>query len=130
MRKAFLLLIKYMPIIQMIGFMINSFFYITGDYYELSYQLDFIIGNSLLQTVLLMLASYVFNFCVWHRIIIMANFVVIIISNIDAAIGIPVSDMTVLLIYYTIYCIAIILATYTHVKFKVKDNKSIVGRSN
>lgn len=72
MKRLFIVLIKYIPIIQMVGMLFNNILYCFSDIYIISYILDFIIGNSITTTFLLYVCSYVFGFCKWHRFIITA----------------------------------------------------------
>lgn len=53
----------------MAGMLINNLLYFN-DIYCLSYILDYLIGNSIITTFLLIVCSYIFNFCTWHRLII------------------------------------------------------------
>lgn len=75
MKRLFIVLIKYIPIIQMVGMLFNNILYCFSDIYIISYILDFIIGNSITTTFLLYVCSYVFGFCKWHRFIITANII-------------------------------------------------------
>lgn len=45
MKRLFIVLIKYIPIIQMVGMLFNNILYCFSDIYIISYILDFIIGN-------------------------------------------------------------------------------------
>ena len=45
MKRLFIVLIKYIPIIQMVGMLFNNILYCFSDIYIISYLLDFIIGN-------------------------------------------------------------------------------------
>lgn len=82
LRKLLILLIKFIPVIQMAGMLINNLLYFN-DIYCLSYILDYLIGNSIITTFLLIVCSYIFNFCTWHRLIIIANFINITIASVD-----------------------------------------------
>lgn len=53
MKRLFIVLIKYIPIIQMVGMLFNNILYCFSDIYIISYLLDFIIGNSITTTFLL-----------------------------------------------------------------------------
>lgn len=66
----------------MIGMLFNNILYCFSDIYIISYILDFIIGNSITTTFLLYVCSYVFGFCKWHRFIITANIINLLIANI------------------------------------------------
>lgn len=89
MKRLFIVLIKYIPIIQMVGMLFNNILYCFSDIYIISYILDFIIGNSITTTFLLYVCSYVFGFCKWHRFIITANIINLLIANLDAYYRIP-----------------------------------------
>lgn len=116
MKKLFILLMKYMPIIQMVGMLFNNTLYYVSDTYTTSYIIDFLIGNSLITTLLLYVCSYTFGFCKYYRIIITANFINVLIAATDASIKLPISDVRLLLTYYIVASIFIIFATYSHVK--------------
>ena len=65
-RKLTLLLIKYIPVIQMTGIFINRLL----DYFtslEIVDILDFIFGSTILATILLISCSRTFKFCVFHN---------------------------------------------------------------
>lgn len=65
----------------MIGMLFNNILYCFSDIYIISYLLDFIIGNSITTTFLLYVCSYVFGFCKWHRFIITANIINLLIAD-------------------------------------------------
>lgn len=52
MKRLFIVLIKYIPIIQMVGMLFNNILYCFSNIYIISYLLDFIIGNSITTTFL------------------------------------------------------------------------------
>lgn len=116
MKKLFILLMKYIPIIQMVGMLFNNTLYYAADTYTTSYIIDFLVGNSVITTLLLYVCSYTFGFCKYYRIIITANFINVLIAVADATFTLPISDIKLLLTYYIIASIFIIIATYTHVK--------------
>lgn len=126
MKKLFILLIKYMPIIQMVGMLFNNTLYYAYDTYTASYIIDFLIGNSVITTLLLFVCSYTFGFCKYYRIIILANFINVLIASLDASVVLPISDIKLLLTYYIIASIFIIVATYSH----VKNNKNAKQQTN
>ena len=122
MKKLFILLLKYIPIMQMVGMLISNtmcYFRIKSIYFHL---IDFNIGNSLLTIILLYVCSYVFKFCNWHRYIITANLTNICIVEYDILFTIPISNYQLLLSYYIIATIFSILAIYS--KFHCNHVKS------
>lgn len=123
MKRLFIVLIKYIPIIQMVGMLFNNILYCFSDIYIISYILDFIIGNSITTTFLLYVCSYVFGFCKWHRFIITANIINLLIANLDAYYRIPISDIQLLIVYHFIAAIFICISTYIHIKNNRNDVK-------
>lgn len=112
LKDVFVLLIKYIPIIQMVGMLFNNILYYFELYRVVCYTLDFSIGNSIVTTFLLLVCSNLFGFYNWHRLIIISNFVNLTIANIDAIIGIPVSDLGLILLYIIVYMIFLFIIVY------------------
>lgn len=90
-RKITLILIKYIPAMQMAGMLVNNTLYYIGIDFA-NNILDIILGNSLLFTILQLSCSYTFKFCVYHRAIIIANLINIIIAYFDTVVSRPVKD--------------------------------------
>lgn len=99
----------------MAGMLLNNTLYCYNITNEFSYLLDFIIGNSIITTILLYICSNIFKFCIWHRLIITANFINLLIANIDAIFIIPIYDKELLVLYYIIASIFIIIGTHKHI---------------
>lgn len=116
MKKLFVLLIKYMPTIQLVGMLVNNTLYKYDVNIEFDYIGDFLLGNSIANITILYVCSYTFGFCKWHRHIIMANLVNVIIATIDKVFVIPITDMELLCSYYVIAGIFIIIAARSQVK--------------
>lgn len=112
LKDVFVLLIKYMPIIQMVGMLFNNLIYYFQLCNELSYISDFILGNSLITTFLLFVCSYIFGFCNWHRLLIISNFINITIASIDSVYRIPISNLELLILYFIIYLIFLFIIVY------------------
>lgn len=110
LKRIFVLLIKYIPVIQMAGMLLNNILYYNDTVYTICYILDYTIGNSIITTFLLYVCSYLFRFCNWHRLVITANFINITIANLDAIYNIPISDFKLLLSYITINIVFIFIA--------------------
>lgn len=117
LRKILILLIKYIPIMQMVGMLLNNILYFNDIYY-LSYFMDYTIGNSIVTTFLLIVCSYIFHFCIWHRLIITANIINVTIAIIDIVYQIPISDIMLLLLYHFIAVIFIVISTIIHINRK------------
>lgn len=113
----------------MAGMLLNNTLYYFDIIKVFSYITDFVLGNSIITTFLLFVCSYLFNFCKWHRLIITANFINLMIANYDALLGIPISNLQLLCSYYIVAAIFIIISVYNHIKQnkyerKVKNTKS------
>lgn len=121
MKRLFVLSVKYIPTIQLVGMLINNTLYTFDILLLMTYLLDFLIGGSLVYIILGYICSITFGFCNWHRIIISANLVNIIIANIAMHINIPVTDIELLSTYYIVAGIFILLAARSHVK-EIKRN--------
>lgn len=119
LNKLFILLLKYIPIIQMVGMLINNILYTFHEINDYMYIIDFVIGNSIITTFLLFICSYVFRFCNWYRYIIITNFINIIISFIDSTFYINIDKIELFVIMNIINAIGIIISLY---------NKLIKGR--
>lgn len=112
LKDIFVLLIKYMPIIQMVGMLFNNLLYYFQICNQFCYIIDFVIGNSLITTFLLFVCSYIFGFCNWHRLLITSNFVNIAIASIDSVYRIPISNLELLILYFIIYLIFLFIIVY------------------
>ena len=111
---------------QMMGLLINNTLYYFNIVGKHIYVLDFILGNSIITTLLLYVCSITFKFCNWHRLIITANFINIVIANIDVLYRIPISNLELLVSYYLVSIVFIIIALYNKFIYKnEKCNKNI-----
>ena len=118
MKKIFIFLVKYIPVIQMAGIFINNVLYYFDICYTLSRSLDFITGNSYITTFLLLICNKLFGFCKWHKLVITANFVNLNIGLIDIIFHIPVTDLQLLMLYFIIDIIFLFIILIN--KFKCK----------
>lgn len=124
LRKILILLIKFIPVIQMTGMLINNTLYYF-DIYFISYSLDYLFGNSIITTILFLTCSYIFKFCIWHRLFIISNFISVTIAFIDCIHKLPITDLTLLIIYYVIASSFIIVSTIIHIN-KLKYGKKTI----
>lgn len=116
-KKLFIFLIKYIPIIQMINVIISNILYIISDYDRFITQLEIIIGNSYTHIFIYYICSYLFGFCKWHRLIITANLLSLILVNIDFYLHLP--NLLLILSIFTIDMIFILLIVIN--KFSCKS---------
>lgn len=117
-KKIFLISIKYLPLLQMFSMIFNNTLYLLSDNFKYIKLLDFVIGNSLVSTILLYVCSITFNYCSWHRLLIIANFINLLIAALDYIMNFNVTNLSLILIYITIDFIFIILCIIH--KFKCK----------
>lgn len=115
---------KYMPISQLMGIFVANTLFCFNICNWLAYIIRFLLGNSLIVTIFLLLASYLFGFCKWHRIIIYSNLINISIELIDKIFHIPISNLEILVLYSTISILFIFVALYY--KFKCKNHETSI----
>lgn len=67
-------MIKYIPIIQMVGMLLLNILYnvFNIDFYNIY---DFIFKNSIVTTIILYINSIIFEFCNWYKIVIINNYI-------------------------------------------------------
>ena len=109
-RKLTLLLIKYIPVIQMTGIFINRLL----DYFtslEIVDILDFIFGSTILATILLISCSRTFKFCVFHRVIIVCNIFIQLMYEIN-----EITEIILLIFQFITYNVLLIY----YIKHKAK----------
>lgn len=67
-------MIKYIPIIQMVGMLLLNMLY---DIFNINFYkiYDFIFEDSIVTKIILYISSITFEFCNWHKIVIVNNYV-------------------------------------------------------
>lgn len=106
----FLLFVKWIPVVVAAGILLNN----TLATFEIAPIiqdiLDYLFGNSLSFIILLFACSYLFQFCAWHKILILYNLTAIIINIITSYITFEnIGDEFLLLIHYCIAGLFIII---------------------
>ena len=122
MKKGFLLLIKYFPIIQMVGMLVNNTLYYFDFCLNFARISNYFIGNSVIMIILLYICSFLFGYCNWYRIILFANLTSITINIIDTIIRLPISDKQLLVLYYSV-CVLFLFIIILN-KFKCSKKAS------
>ena len=117
-KKLFVLLIKYIPVVQMAGILISNILYNIFDDDFYSQILDFTIGNSFITIFLLYICSYLFGFCKWHRLTITANLCSILFIMIKFIFDFKLSNLSLILTIFNIDIIFILLILITKSKCK------------
>lgn len=113
--KLFLLIIKYLPYLIMLLDWINTFSCVFGKQWV---AISYIGGTSYLVLLSMLLTSYVFEFCSYHRVplyyILLNNTLVLY----DYYIGIPISNKGMLDVNLTLIGATIIVMTILYWKEK------------
>lgn len=122
-RRVFLYLMKYMPIVFAIGILVNDALYNLGtpNYYIIHY----LVGNSVYTSVMMLLSSYVFKFCYWHKAIITFCIAALIISACNTYGVIDIDVNNEIKCHYSLAVLTTILVTYLYfkaIKTKRKTN--------
>ena len=123
LHKATIGSLKIIPMLLAAITLLNqvlSFFYIDWEI------LSYIGGISLLPMAFLYLASYCFNFCLYHRMFLHYIVVCNMLTAYDYYIGIPVSGVALLLINLIIAGAFLFITLYLHQKY-VRGHKESVA---
>lgn len=102
----------------MAGIIFNNILYCLDICETYVIIFDILLGNSFACTLLFFICSYVFRFCNWHRLVLTANLINITLIGLDYIFKFDVSNLSKILIYFTIDLIFIILILIN--KFKCK----------
>ena len=121
--KLLIIVLKFIPMLTALCYMSSTIFNYFGYNIE---PLSNIGGMSLLTWLFIYLASIVFNFCSYHRVFLWYIFIDDIFNIIDYYITIPISTDNILMLHN----IFIGITLFTVLILYVKDNKSIIRKSN
>lgn len=129
LKKLFLIIIKYIPIILSILYTINSILYICGIG---SFIINSISGASIISLLFILISSFLFEFCVYHRIFIYYLLLINILNIIDWIFIIPISAKYFILTIIFLFIITCFIAVYIHFKNneKVRIIKSRASKHN
>ena len=115
--KIELLLIKIIPFLIMLFYILNSILsYFNVDIIILS----IISGLSILTWLFLFISSFVFKFCIYHRLPLYYILISDIINYYDNIVGIPISNRSLFVLNIIIAGVFILLIVY----FKFKQHES------
>lgn len=121
--KVQLYLLKVIPMVMAFICLLNT----VLSYFDIDVILLSYLGNcSILMIVYLYISSYVFRFCEYHRMFLHYIVVITGLNTYDYYVGIPVSDLCLLMIYQIVtgMCLFIILYLY------VKSHKKPTGKDS
>ena len=109
--KTELLVLKIIPFVLALVCFINT----TLSYCKIDIPfLSYLGGTAILPLLFLYLSSYVFQFCLFHRLPLHYVAVNLVLNLIDEYIGIPLSNRDLYSLYLIIAFIFIILLVYEH----------------
>lgn len=118
LHKLLLLVLKYIPMVIALCYMLNTMFYIE--------PLSNIAGVSLLTWVFLYLASVVFEFCSYHRMLLWYILIDDILNIVDYYWNIPISTDNLIRIHNILVGITLFIVLILY----IKDNKITVRKNN
>lgn len=111
--KLLLVILKFIPMVTALMYLINTLFACVGiDIPVFSY----IGGMSLLPWLFIWVATFVFRFCIYHRMFLYYILATNIIDTIDYYIGIPVTTFSLLMVHIVVAGIFLFLILYFYVK--------------
>ena len=112
--KLELICVKYIPILIALIVLINTILFYYDIYID---ELNYIAGTSFLTLIPMYISSYVYKFCIYHRMFL--NYILThkIIETIDMYIGIPLSDGSLLTVYLVVAGVFAFLILYLHQKY-------------
>ena len=115
--KALLLILKFIPIITSVGYAANVGLAWFGIDISL---ISHLCGMSLLPWLFILIATYVFKFCAYHRMFLYYILVNDLLNIADYYIGIPVTTSNLIMIHLAITCLFLLLILYIYVKHHKK----------
>ena len=121
--KLLIIVLKFIPMLTALCYMSSTIFNYFGYNIE---PLSNFGGMSLLTWLFIYLASIVFNFCAYHRMFLWYIFIDDLFNIIDYYITIPISTDSILMLHN----ILIGITLFTVLILYIKDNKSIIRKSN
>lgn len=118
--KITLFSLKLIPMLLALCALVNTVFSFYGVRSDV---LSMFGGVSFLNLVFLYLVSYVFKFCIYHRMFLHYVLITDVLNVIDFYIGIPLSDRALFGAYIAITGIFLFFILYFYRKRNVEDNK-------
>lgn len=111
--KIELYLLKIMPMVLSLAYLINTVFSYIGISLEM---LSHMAGVSFIPLLFMYISSYVFQFCSYHRMFLHYILVNNILNIYDWYIGINLSDRNLFIVYMCITGIFLFLILYFYVR--------------
>ena len=118
LHKLLLLVLKYIPMVIALCYMLNTMLYIE--------LLSNIAGVSLLTWIFLYLASVVFEFCSYHRMFLWYILIDDVLNIVDYYWSIPISTDNLIRIHNILAVITLFIVLVLY----AKSNKVIIRKNN
>ena len=118
LHKLLLLVLKYIPMVIALCYMLNTMLYIE--------LLSNIAGVSLLTWIFLYLASVVFEFCSYHRMFLWYILIDDVLNIVDYYWNIPISTDNLIRIHNILAVITLFIVLVLY----AKSNKVIIRKNN
>ena len=118
LQRLLLLVLKYIPMVIALCYMLNTMFYIE--------PLSNIAGVSLLTWIFLYLASVVFEFCSYHRMFLWYILIDDVLNIVDYYWNIPISTDNLIRIHNILAVITLFIVLILY----AKSNKVIIRKNN
>ena len=118
LHKLLLLVLKYIPMVIALCYMLNTMLYIE--------PLSNIAGVSLLTWIFLYLASVVFEFCSYHRMFLWYILIDDVLNIVDYYWSIPISTDNLIRIHNILAVITLFIVLVLY----AKSNKVIIRKNN
>lgn len=112
LKRAVSISVLVIPIMQLGSIMVNNLLCYNGI--ESGYWQTYLLGNSVIFTVLLYIFSLVLKLKLWHKIIILTNFLVLLIGGVITINEINISDTSLILLYSIVQIFGIVAALITY----------------
>lgn len=111
--KLLLVVLKFIPMITAMCYLLNTALALVGIDAPI---LSHICGMSLLPWLFILIATYVFRFCAYHRMFLYYILVSDIINIFDYYVGIPLSAYNMVMLHFNVAGIFLFLILYHYVK--------------
>ena len=118
--KLLLVVLKFIPIVTAFCYLLNTVFALFGIDTPILSHLS---GMSLFPWLFILIATYVFRFCIYHRMFLYYILVSDLINIADYYIGIPLSTFNIIMLQFSVAGLFLFLILYTY----AKCNKKTVG---
>lgn len=116
--KLLLITLKYIPMVTALCYILNTVFAAIGIDTPIFSHIS---GMSLLPWMFILIATYVFRFCIYHRMFLYYILVSDIINIIDYYIGIPISTYSIIALQFCVAGLFLFLILYLYVKHNKKS---------